>query len=214
MAISRPLAAVCGTCIARSVVFPLDTLRVRSIVPTNTSGRMFDGLGVDMCGQTIGTAVFMQVYESSLQRFASILLSATFASAIAAAPRSFFDVLKKMKQTGRVVEFKRSSFVLVYLLHVAKHVPRSCVHYFAYERILFYFRRHLSVSMFLAGAVAATVGSMLTAVFIFPIDYVRMGLMFGGTSSTFVRPLCLTLLQTILSSGIGHGILESLAPRV
>ena len=215
MLLSRPVAAVCASCIAHAALYPIDTLKVRSIVTTNATKHLYSGIVPHLVGQLLGTAVFMTIYEHSKSKGVPIVWSAATASASSAVPRSLLDTVKKKRQAQKQVNLTCCKMCSIYGLHLAKTVPRSCIHYFVYERLV-RFLVNVGLSSFVVGGVGAAVASGLSSVMLFPLEVLRMRMIFAEDTKSWKamrRGLSLALLQSMLSSALGHGIMEELSPR-
>lgn len=211
---TRPVAAVCASCIAHIAVFPFDTLKTRALVHTNVTGHVYDGIGVQLSGNIVGTAIFFSVYERCLASDVLVVCSAAIASASSSIPLSAFDMEKKRRQTRRPLALTPRKLFATTMLHASKRIPRACVHYYAYEPLVRIMRQS-GVHATIAGAVSAFVGTCLATLFLFPLDSWRTQQLFDEQSTVAQRARSrrLALWQALLSSSIGHAILETLAPR-
>lgn len=197
------------------VVYPLDTLKTRCIVATNATGRRFDGLKTDLAGRALTTGTYMSVYEHALGSW-PVAHSAAAASVVSSIPRTVFDICKKQRQTRRAAYLTVPRTLYAYGLTVCKHLPRSCIHYIIYEALLA--RLHgAHFPRALKGAIAAAVGTSIASLVIFPLEVVRLRLLFPDPSAANLgrlrSALKISLLSAVISSSLGHGLLEWFSPR-
>lgn len=214
MLLSRPAAAVCAACIAHTAVFPIDTLRTRALVGTTAAGNLYDGVRVSTISRALGTGVFMQVYELGLASHMPVGVSATLASMTSSVPVSLLDVVKKQRQTRRLGVVNARRRVALYALHAVNHVPRACIQYMVYERVMRVLRSG-GMAPSHAGGLAAAIASGLAVAILFPLERLRAQCVFGASipRKPPAHARFLSVAQTLTSNGIGHARLKNIAPR-
>lgn len=211
MHVSRPFAAACAACVARVVTFPMDTVRVRSMLSNNTdTTALYDGVHFELVGSATSTYVYFQVYEAN--PVIPLLLRTTMAVICSGVVYTFFDVCKKRIQSKVDRRITLTILSVAYMLNICKRLPKTCVHYLFYESLFPAMKPHVGNG--LAGGMSAALATAASTMLVFPIELLRMRVMLGHVSRQLRAPFAMSVSYSILGSCIGHALLEMLAPRL
>ena len=215
MRLTRPVAALFASCVAKTLLYPLDTMKFQSMVAVNMSnGTLFRGIQYEFIGNGISTYAYYSMYER-LVTSGSILQSAAAASLLSSSLYVLFDIHKKRVQAGYTSRrITPRHIVTSYLLLCITRLPKTCIHYATYERLLFWLTV-LGCANSVAGAIGGMMSTIVSMCFMYPFDVMRAQLASGRTEHSIClwRSVLLSIGYRALSSAIGHGIMEHLAPH-
>ena len=211
MQLPRPFVAACAACAARAVTFPIDTMRVRSMVSNTTNlDNLYKGVNLDLLGSGASTFAYFSVYESGI--VSPLLVRAAAASVVSGLVYTWFDVHKKRVQSEtRRGRLTATLLLTAYGLNLCKRLPKTCIHYVLYEELFCTLRPRIGNAM--AGGASAAMATMVSVMTAFPIDLVRMRVITGRVALRFRRAILLSICYSVIGSAIGHTLLEYFAPR-
>lgn len=227
----RPLAAAVASVATTLAFYPLDVTRTarQAGAASAVLRRPYAGAALDACSTFASAGVYFSAYEAvlaSAMPLASVVApsAAIAASTVVAAPAS--AVVKRRQMRGNrlasaLPPLRLSTVRDLYLIAVARNLPKTVVKYAVYEALL---RTLLPLPMGLRGGVSAALASLLTAVLFAPVDYVKTQMALSGRGCRAVlaatRPWRRLFLgarmgatHSVLSNACAHSLLETLAPR-